>query len=106
MLEAMIDKAPILREAEQLPHDLSAIGTAGLEALSYIVTDVDPPAGWRQDKLAMLEQAAKPKAEVEFAIIVPVRTLVILAAEFRSLKSMPHSEWRSRVLTLSAKGPN
>ena len=106
MLEAMIDKAPVLREAEQLPHDLSVIGTAGLEALSYIVTDADPPAGWRQDKLAMLEQAAKPKAEVEFAIIVPVRTLVILAAEFRSLKSMPHSEWRSRVLTLSAKGPN
>jgi hexosaminidase len=104
MLEAMIDKAPVLREAEQLPRDLSAIGTAGLEALSYIVTDVDPPAGWRDDKLAMLEQAAKPKAEVEFAIIAPMRALVVLAAEFRSLKSMPHSEWRSRVLTLSAKG--
>jgi hexosaminidase len=105
MLEAMIDKAPVLREAEQLPRDLSAIGTAGLEALSYVATDVDPPEGWREARLAMLEQAAKPKAEVEFAIIAPVRTLVILAAEFRSLKSMPHSEWRSRVLTLSAKGP-
>ena len=104
MLEAMIDRSPVLREAEQLPRDLSAIGTAGLEALSYVVTDVDPPAGWRADKLAMLEQAAKPKAEVEFAIIAPVKTLVILAAEFRSLKSMPHSEWRSRVLTMSAKG--
>ena len=106
MLEAMIDKSPVLREAQQLPRDLSAIGTAGLEALSYVVTDVDPPAGWREDKLSMLEQAAKPKAEVEFAIIAPVRTLVILAAEFRSLKSLPHSQWRSRVLTLSAKGPN
>jgi hypothetical protein len=106
MLEAMIDKSPVLREAEQLPRDLSAIGTAGLEALSYVVTDVDPPAGWRADKLAMLEQAAKPKAEVEFAIIAPVRTLVILAAEFRNLKSMPSSQWRSRVLTLSGKAPN
>ena len=105
MLEAIIDKSPILREAEQLPRDLSAIGTAGLEALSYVAADVDPPAGWRQDKLAMLEQAAKPKAEVEFAIIAPVKTLVILAAEFRSLKGIPHSQWRSRVLTL-AKGPN
>jgi len=104
MLEAMIDKSPVLREAEQLPRDLSAIGAAGLQALSYVVTDVDPPAGWREDTLAMLELAAKPKAEVEFAIIGPVRTLVILAAELRSLKSMPHSQWRSRVLTLSAKG--
>jgi hypothetical protein len=103
MLEAMIDKAPVLREAEQLPRDLSAIGAAGLEALSYIVTDVDPPAAWRGDKLAILEQAGKAKAEVEFAIIGPMRTLVILAAELRSLKSIPHSEWRSRVLTLSAK---
>ena len=106
MLEAMIETSPVLREAQQLPRDLSAIGTAGLEALSYIVADADPPAAWRRDKLAMLEQAAKPKAEVEFAIIAPVKTLVILAAEFRSLKSMPHSQWRSRVLTLSAKGTN
>jgi len=104
MLEAMIDKSPVLREAEQLPRDLSAIGTAGLEALSYIVTEIDPPAEWREGKLAMLEQAAKPKAEVEFAMIAPVRTLVILAAEFRNLKSLPHSQWRSRVLALSTKG--
>jgi hexosaminidase len=104
MLEAMIDRSPVLREAEQLPRDLSAIGTAGLEALSYVATDADPPSGWREEKLAMLEQAAKPRAEVEFAMIAPMRTLVILAAEFRSLKSMPHSEWRSRVLTLSTKG--
>ncbi len=103
MVEAMIDKSPVLREAEQLPRDLSTIGTAGLEALSYVVTDVEPPSGWREDKLAMLEQATKPKAEVEFAIIGPLRTLVILAAELRSLKSVPHSEWRTRVLTLSAQ---
>lgn len=72
--------------------------------MSYVVTDVDPPLGWREDKLAMLEQAAKPKAEVEFAIVGPVRTLVILAAELRSLKGMPYAQWRSRVLTLSSKG--
>ena len=78
MLEAMIDKSPVLREAEQLPRDLSAIGTAGLEALSYVVTDVDPPEGGERTS-CNAEQAAKPKAEVEFAIIAPVRTLIILA---------------------------
>jgi hypothetical protein len=106
MLESMIERSPILREAEQLPRDLSAIGTAGLEALAYIVSDADPPAKWRTDKLAMLEQAAKPKAEVEFAIIAPIKTLVTLAAEFRSLKKVPHAQWREHVLTISAKGAN
>jgi len=104
-LEAMIDKSPVLRETEQLPRDLSTIASAGLEALSYVIADVDPPGGWREEKLAVLEQAAKPKAEVEFAIIGPVRTLVILAAELRALKGMPHSQWRSNVLKLSSKGP-
>jgi hexosaminidase len=105
-LESMIDRSPVLREAEQLPRDLSAIGTAGLEALAYIVNDSEPPASWRTDKLAMLEQAAKPKAEVEFAVITPMKTLIILAAEFRSLKKVPHSQWRDHVLTLAAKGAN
>ena len=104
MLEAMIEKSPVLREAQQLPRDLSAIGTAGLEALSYIVADADPPAAWRRDKLAMLEQAAKPKAEVEFAIIAPVKNLIILAAELRSLKSMPLAVAKSRANPVGQKG--
>jgi len=46
-LDVLIDQSPILREAEQLPRDLSEIGVAGLEALSYIAADVPPPAEWR-----------------------------------------------------------
>jgi hexosaminidase len=80
-LDALIDRAPILREAEQLPRDLAEMGNAGLEALAYLSADVAPPAGWREARLATLEQAAKPKAEVEFAIIGPLRKLIILAAE-------------------------
>ncbi|MFL6212772.1 MAG: beta-N-acetylhexosaminidase [Blastocatellia bacterium] len=101
-LDAMIDRSPILREAEQLPRDLADIGSAGLEALSYLTTDVAPPDSWRDAKLAMLEQAAKPKAEVEFAIIEPVRKLILLAAEMPGLKSLPQSEWKDRVLTVTA----
>jgi hexosaminidase len=101
-LDATIDKSPVLREAEQLPRDLSELGTAGLEALSYLAADLPPPDGWREAKIAMLEQAAKPKAEVEFAIISPVRKLIILAAEMPGLKSIPQSQWKDRVLTLTA----
>ncbi len=102
-LDVIVDRSPVLREAEQLPRDLADIGTAGTEALAYVAGDQAPPAGWREAKLAMLEQAAKPKAEVEFAIIGSVRKLVILAAEMPELKSLPYSDWKHRVLTLAAR---
>jgi hexosaminidase len=100
-LDVMIDKSPILREAEQLPRDLSEMGTAGLEALAYLAADIAPPAGWREAKLAILEQAAKPKAEVEFAMIGSVRKLIILAAERSSLKSIPQSQWQEKIKALT-----
>jgi hypothetical protein len=102
-LDVLIDQSPILREAEQLPRDLSEIGVAGLEALSYLAADVPPPAEWRAARLTMLEQASKPKAEVEFAIINPIRRLIILAAEVPELKSIPVSQWKERVLTLAGE---
>jgi hexosaminidase len=102
-LEVTIDQSPILREAEQLPRDLSDIGVAGSEALSYLTADMPPPAEWRSVKLAMLEQASKPKAEVEFAVIDPIRKLIILVAEIPQLKGIPVSQWKQRVLTLAAE---
>ena len=102
-LDVIVDRSPILREAEQLPRDLADIGTAGSEALAYVAADQAPPAGWREAKLAILEQAAKPKAEVEFAIIGSVRKLVILAAEMPELKSLPYSDWKHRIQTLAAR---
>ena len=102
-LDAMIDRAPILREAEQLPGDLSEIGTIGLEALSYITADVTPPVQWRETKMDRLEKASQPKAEVEFAIIPAVRELVVLAAELANLRQIPQSQWKERVRTLAAE---
>jgi len=100
-LDAVIGGSPILQEAEQLPRDLADIGTAGLEALSYLSMNVPAPNGWREEKLAMIEKAAKPKAEVEFAMIGSVRKLIILTAEMPNLKSIPLSEWKSRVQTMA-----
>jgi hexosaminidase len=98
-LNVLIDQSPILREAEQLPNELSEIGVTGLEALSYLTAGASPSAEWRSGRLASLEQASKPKAEVQFAIIDPIRRLVILAAELPELKNVPVSEWKQRVLT-------
>jgi hexosaminidase len=101
-LDVIIDTSPILREAEQLPRALAEVGNAGLEALSYISADVAPPDGWREARMTALDEAAKPKAEVEFAMIGAVRKLVILAAEMPGLKSIPVSQWKDRVMTLTA----
>jgi hypothetical protein len=51
----------------------------------------------------MLTEAAKPKAEVEFAMLEPVKKLIILADVTPTLKNVPHSEWKTRVLTVSAE---
>jgi hexosaminidase len=101
VLDVMIERSPILHEAAELPRDLAELGTAGLEALSYLAADLAPPEGWRDQKMAMLELTAKPKAEVEFAIIGPVKKLIILAAERQTLKTIPQSQWKDRVLTLA-----
>ena len=99
-LEAMIDASPALHEAAPLANDLSQIGAAGLEALSFLRRGVAPSTQWRDSRLLMLEQAAKPKAALEFPIISSVKELIIAAYELPQLKTMPPSEWRKRVKQL------
>jgi hypothetical protein len=80
-LDVVFHHSPVLHEAKELPQELSEVGLIGLEALSYISAGESPPARWREDKLARLEEAAKPRADVELVVVGPVRELVILAAE-------------------------
>ena len=101
-LEALIDKSPGLHEARPLARDLSALGTAGLEALSFLTRGVEAPAEWRDARLAMLAEAAKPKAALEFPIIPGLRQLIIAATELQRLKEMPPAAWKSEIKTLAA----
>ncbi|HEX8919937.1 MAG TPA: family 20 glycosylhydrolase, partial [Pyrinomonadaceae bacterium] len=102
-LEAMIDKSPALNEARPLAKDLSQMGTAGLEALSFLMRGVQPTAEWRDARLAMLEQAAKPAAALEFPIIPSIRELIIAAYELPQLKTMSPAEWSSHLKKLAAQ---
>jgi hypothetical protein len=63
---------------------------------------VAPSAEWRDAKLAALEQAAKPKAALEFVVISSVRQLVVAASEQPRLRQMTAAEWRAQVKTLAA----
>ncbi|MGH9943361.1 MAG: family 20 glycosylhydrolase, partial [Pyrinomonadaceae bacterium] len=104
-LEALIDKSPALHEARPLARDLSEMGTAGLEALSFLSRGVAAPAEWRDARLAMLEQAAKPKAALEFPVIPSVRQLIVAAYEMPRLKTMTQAEWRAHVKQLATPAP-
>ncbi|HYN26324.1 MAG TPA: hypothetical protein VES69_14970, partial [Pyrinomonadaceae bacterium] len=73
-------------------------------ALAYVKSGTAPSAAWRDAKLARLDEAAKPKAALEFVVIPSVRKLVIAAAELSQLKSMTAADWKKQVMTLA--GPS
>ncbi len=101
-LEAMIDRSPGLHEARPLAKDLNELGTIGLEALSFISRGVTPAPEWLSSRLAALDQAANPKAGLEFPIVPTVRQLVIAASELRALQHMAPADWKAQVKTLAA----
>jgi hexosaminidase len=100
-LNAIIERSPALQEAKPLADDLNDLAAIGLEATSYLNDGVTPTPQWRDAKLARLEQAAKPKAALEFAVIPSIRLLVIAASELGSLQQLSPAEWSARVKTLA-----
>jgi hexosaminidase len=100
-LEAMIDRSPALNEARPLALDLSKMGMAGLEALSFLRKGVAPTTEWRDSRLATLEQAAQPKAALEFPIIPSLRELILAAYELPQIKIMTQAEWRKHIKQLA-----
>jgi hexosaminidase len=104
-LAALIEGSPALHEARPLAGDLSELAAAGLEALSYLTRGVAPSAGWRDRRLSSVEQAAKPKAAVEFAVAQSVKQLVVAAHEWPRLREMTAADWKAHVKQLSAPPP-
>jgi hexosaminidase len=102
-LQPAIDRSPALEEARPLSKTLSDLGTIGREALAYLEAGVAPTTQWRDERLAKLEEAAKPKAALEFVVISSIKKLVIAAAELPQLKSTTPSEWTKRVVTLGSE---
>ncbi len=104
-IEALIRRSAILRETEQLPAELSELAQAGSEALACLIEAKAPDSAWREAKLAILAQAAKPKpTAVEFAILPSVKQLVFAAIELPQLQGRPPLEWQKRVKTLAEGG--
>jgi len=80
-LRPLIDRSPALQEARPLAEDLATLADTGLEAMSHLSAGDTATTEWRDAHLAKLDEAAKPKAALEFAVIDSLRKLVIAAAE-------------------------
>jgi hexosaminidase len=100
-LEPIIDRSPSLEEARPLAKNLSELATIGLEALAYLESGVAPAPGWRDTRLARLDEVEKPKAALEFVVVSTVRKIIHGASEVDQLKSISKVEWTRRVMTLS-----
>lgn len=72
----MIADSPALREIEELSYSLAAASEAGLEAVDILLTGFKAPSDWLEKKEKILEEAGKPRAHAELAVLAGIRALV------------------------------
>jgi hexosaminidase len=73
----LISAPPKLAETQPRALELSEMGTIGLQAVSFLSTHSAAPAGWKEQKLAILDKAEKPEALVRFTVLTALRELVL-----------------------------
>ncbi len=96
-LAPVMENSAALAEAKPLVGDWQNISAIGLEAVSYLEKNSAPPAEWQSAKLKMLEEIAKPKAALEFAVVPGVKMLIVAAVEMPNLKNISPTERRERI---------
>jgi len=98
-LTSVIAAAPVLQEAEPLGRDLGALGEVGLDALAKLGSGAPAPPRWRDEELALLRQAAAPRAQLEFPplLLGALRELVVAAAERGKAADTTPADWARAV---------
>jgi hexosaminidase len=80
-LQPQFEKSQLLKETEPLSRNLSAAGTAGLQALDYLSRGERAPDSWRAEQTALLEKAKKPdSAQLLLMPLAAVQKLIEAAA--------------------------
>jgi hexosaminidase len=72
----LLSSSPRLGAALPRAQQLAEMGTMGLEALSFLSSGLSAPAGWKAQKLAVLDEAQKPVALTRFTVLPAMRALV------------------------------
>jgi len=91
--DPVLAAAPLGAEARSLSRDLSAAAALGLTALDAVKAGRQAPDAWSAEAVALLDQAAEPRAEVELAVLPAVRKLVLAAAQLDAARAQPLDQW-------------
>ena len=79
-LHPLLETSSLLQEDEPQSANLSAVASAGLQALDYLDKSQPAPGSWKTQQLTLVEQAKKPSADVLLMIVAPVQQLVEASA--------------------------
>lgn len=83
-LREVMGNSPALAEAKQLATDFQNLNQIILEALDALNRKRTQTNDWREAKLKTIDEIAKPKAALEFAIVPGVKKLIVAASEQRA----------------------
>ena len=79
-LQPLAAQSLLLQEAMPLSQDLSALGAAGLQALDYLDRGEAAPEAWKEQQVALIQQAQKPSAQLLLVVAPSVQKLVEASA--------------------------
>ena len=75
-LVPLLQRSFLSQEDVPLSEDVAALSQAGLEALDYVEAGKHAPENWLNEQQALLDRAAKPRAELLIMIVPSIRKLV------------------------------
>ena len=75
-LQPLETQSFLLKEIVPLSRDLSAVATAGLQAMDYVDRGDRAPGAWAAQQFALLESAQKPKAQLLIMVVPAVQKLI------------------------------
>ncbi len=75
-LQPLLQNSFLLQEVAPVSQNLAALGATGLQALDYIAARKAVPAEWKLQQVTMIQQAAKPTADLVLAVASAVQRLV------------------------------
>jgi hexosaminidase len=75
-LQSLLQNSFLLKEVAPVSQNLASLGVAGAQALDYIDTHQAAPAAWKLQQVAMIQQVAKPTADLVLAVAPAVQKLV------------------------------
>jgi hexosaminidase len=79
-LQPLLSQTYLLQADVPLSQDLSALGTAGLQALDYLDKGQTAPDSWKTQQTTLIEQSKKPMDDLLLMVVAPVQQLVDASA--------------------------